>query len=157
MESCWKIRNRILTDSDYHLKQFSDSGCFGDIGGNGLPYLTGRLAATLVAQIIKSLPARTPGFSPLRSENPLEKVIGYPLLVFLSGEYHGERSLVRYSPCGCKELGRTNTHTHTPPHPTHLSGYVRKVLLYSKWEKTVDGKGVNGGTEMKFRICYRVS
>ena len=36
-----------------------------------------------------------------------------------------------------------------------MGGYVRKVLLYSKWEKTVDDKGVNGGTEMKFRICYK--
>ena len=30
-----------------------------------------------------------------------------PTPVFLSGEFHGQRSLAGYSPCGCKELDRT--------------------------------------------------
>ena len=46
-----------------------------------------------------------------------------PLQVFLSGESHGQRSLVGYSPWGCKESDMTerlNVHAHT-----HL------VTLYS--------------------------
>ena len=42
-----------------------------------------------------------------------------PTLVFLPGEFHGQRSLVVYNPWGCKEsdtikhLTHTHTHTHT--------------------------------------------
>ena len=36
-----------------------------------------------------------------------------PALVFLPGNFHGQRSLVGYSPWGCKELGMTeHAHTH---------------------------------------------
>ena len=37
-----------------------------------------------------------------------------PTPVILPGEFHGERSLVDYSPWGCKELDTTE-HTHTFP------------------------------------------
>ena len=33
-------------------------------------------------------------------------------LVFLPGEFHGQRSLAGYSPWGCKESDMTNTFTH---------------------------------------------
>ena len=33
------------------------------------------------------------------------RAIHYP--VFLLGEFHGQRSLAGYSPCGCKELDMT--------------------------------------------------
>ena len=42
--------------------------------------------------------------------------------VFLPGEFHGQRSLAGYSPCGRKEsdtterLTQTHTHTHTENH-----------------------------------------
>ena len=39
----------------------------------------------------------------------------WPTLVFLLGEFHGQRSLVGYSPQDCKRVGHnwaTNTHTH---------------------------------------------
>ena len=45
-----------------------------------------------------------------------------PTPVFLPGEFHGQRSLVGYSPWGRKEsdtterLTRTHTHTHTHTH-----------------------------------------
>ena len=40
-----------------------------------------------------------------------------PTLIFLPGKLHGQRSLVGYSPWGCKESKRTEpTHTYT-----HLS------------------------------------
>ena len=35
-----------------------------------------------------------------------------PTPVFLSGESHGQRSLVGYSPWGCKELDTTERLTH---------------------------------------------
>ena len=37
-----------------------------------------------------------------------------PTPVFLPGKFHGQSSLVSYSPWGCKELDMTeHTHTHT--------------------------------------------
>jgi len=32
-----------------------------------------------------------------------------PTSVFLPGEFHGQRSLVGYSPCGCKESDMTQS------------------------------------------------
>ena len=41
-----------------------------------------------------------------------------PTLVFLPGEFHGQRALADYSPWGHKELDMTKqlTHTHTYTH-----------------------------------------
>ena len=41
-----------------------------------------------------------------------------PTPIFLPGEFHGQRSLVGYSPWSCKELDTTEqlTHTHTHTH-----------------------------------------
>ena len=40
-----------------------------------------------------------------------------PTTVFLPGKFHGQRSLMGYTPWGCKELGTTeHTHTHTHTH-----------------------------------------
>ena len=56
--------------------------------------------------MVKNLPAmwetqfQSPG-----QEDPMEKGM-QPLLVFLPGEFHGQRSLV-YSPRGCKESDMT--------------------------------------------------
>ena len=59
-----------------------------------------------MAQTVKNLPAMqvTQEWS-LGQEDPLEKGITTP--VFLPGEFHGERSLVGYSPWGHKELDMT--------------------------------------------------
>ena len=48
-----------------------------------------------------------------------------PISIFLSGEFHGQRSLAVYSPCGPKESDTTKqlstyTHTHTHTH-THTA------------------------------------
>ena len=49
---------------------------------------------------------------------------GQPPAVFLPGESQGQRSLVGYSPWGCKELDRTewltHTDTHTHTHTHHI-------------------------------------
>ena len=41
----------------------------------------------------------------------LGRSLGQPTLVFLPGEFHGQRSLAGYSPWGRKELDTTE-HTH---------------------------------------------
>ena len=40
-------------------------------------------------------------------EDPLEKIPWLPTPVFLPGEFRGQKSLVVYSPSGCKELDTT--------------------------------------------------
>ena len=42
----------------------------------------------------------------LEKEDPLEKEMA-PTPVFLPGEFHGQSSLVGYSPWGCEELDMT--------------------------------------------------
>ena len=51
-------------------------------------------------------------------EDPLEEENGNPLQYFLPEKSHGQRSLVGYSPKGCKELETTKwvgMHAHTVP------------------------------------------
>ena len=38
---------------------------------------------------------------------------GYPLQYFLPGEFHGQGSLVSFSPWGCKELDTIEQLTHS--------------------------------------------
>ena len=62
--------------------------------------------ASLVAQTVKSLPAvRETRVRSLGWEDPLEKEVA--TLVLLPGKFHGLRSLVGYSPWGCKESDMT--------------------------------------------------
>ena len=68
-----------------------------------------------MAQTVKNLPAmRETQVQSLGREDPLQ--ISIP--VFLSGEFHEQRSLVVYSPWGLKQAHATNTHTRTHIH-TH--------------------------------------
>ena len=69
-----------------------------------------------MAQMVKNLPAMwetqvwSMGRIPWRRKRQ-------PTPVFLPGESRGQRSLVGYSPWGCKQLDRTeqiSKHTHTP-------------------------------------------
>ena len=61
-----------------------------------------------------------------------------PTPVFLPGESHGQRSLVGYSPWGCKELDTTEllsaytyTHTHTNTHSHIFSNIsnLKRILV----------------------------
>ena len=63
--------------------------------------------ASLVAQMIEKLPAmqKTRVWF-LGWEDPLEKV-WQPTPVFLPGEFHGQKSLVGYTPWSCKESETT--------------------------------------------------
>ena len=63
--------------------------------------------ASLVAQAVKNLPAMwRPRFDPWVRKIPWRRK-WQPTPVFLPGEFHGQRSLVDYSPRGHKELDTT--------------------------------------------------
>ena len=49
----------------------------------------------------------------LGQERPLRRE-WKPVLILLSGEFHGQRSLVGYSPWGCKELDKTELSLSAP-------------------------------------------
>ena len=62
-----------------------------------------QLRASLVPHTVKNLPVmQETGFDPW-VEKILWRKEWLPTPVFLPGESHGERSLVRYSPCDRKE------------------------------------------------------
>ena len=63
--------------------------------------------ASLMAQTVKNLPAmQETGFDPWVGKIPWRRE-WQPTTVFLPGEFHGQRSLVDYSPWGCKESDAT--------------------------------------------------
>ena len=65
------------------------------------------LWASLAAQMVKNLPAMQETWVPsLGQEDPLKKGMA-SAPVFLPGEFHGQRSLVGYSPGGRKKLDVT--------------------------------------------------
>ena len=65
------------------------------------------IRASQVAQMVKNLPAVQENWvQPLGWEDPLEKDMATHS-VFLPGEFHGQRSLVGYSPWGHKESDMT--------------------------------------------------
>ena len=63
--------------------------------------------ASLVAQMVNSLPAMwETQVRSLAWKDPLEKGMA-TTLVFLPGEFHGQRSLAGYNPWRCKESDMT--------------------------------------------------
>ena len=65
------------------------------------------IRASQVAQMVKNLPAMQENWvQPLGWEDPQEKDMATHS-VFLPGEFHGQRSLVGYSPWGHKESDMT--------------------------------------------------
>ena len=59
------------------------------------------------------------------SGDPLEEERWQSTPVFLPGESHEQRSLVGYSPWGCKELDMTEATEHI--HPVHRGQYDASV------------------------------
>ena len=56
-----------------------------------------------------------------------------PILLFLPGEFHGQRSLMGYSPWGCKEADITeHTHTHTHTHKHWLPVLIHLKLFTTR-------------------------
>ena len=63
-----------------------------------------------------------PGFNPWVGKIPRRRK-WQPTLVLLPGESHGQRTLVGYSPWGCKESDTTEVTQHNKaPHRTEASG-----------------------------------
>ena len=80
------------------------------------------------AQRVKCLPAMwETQVQSLHQEDPLEKEME-PTPVLLLGKFHGQRSLVSYSPWGCKELDTTER-LHFTSHSTRMSFQVICVCL----------------------------
>ena len=61
----------------------------------------------------------------LGQEDPLEKdmAIDYSTPVFLPGSYHGQRSLMAYSPLGCRESDMTEVTYHA------CTAYIKGFFL----------------------------
>ena len=70
----------------------------------------GALWASQVALVVKNLPANARDmrhrFDPWVGKIPWRRA-WQPTLVFLPGEFHGQRSLSGYRPSGCKDSGMT--------------------------------------------------
>ena len=60
---------------------------------------------------------------------------GNPTLVFLPGEFHGQRSLVSYSPWSHKELDTTERHSYTHTH-THGLQLMFKFCFFFNYRGT---------------------
>ena len=64
--------------------------------------------ASLVAQLVKNLPVMLETWvRSLDQENPQEKEMATHSSILSPGEFHGQRSLVSYSPWSHKELDVT--------------------------------------------------
>ena len=102
--------------------------------------------ASLLAQVVKNAPAnegdaKDAGFIPGLRRSPEEGNGNTP--VFFPGKFHGQKSLVGYSPWGCKESDMTecsmhtcarahiHTHTHTHTH-THM-----RVCMHTRQQKKI--------------------
>ena len=87
----------------------------------------------LVAQRLKRLPAcGRPGFDPSIGKIPSRRK-WQPISVFLLGESHGWRSLVGYSPRGCKESDTTERlhfHFENTSNPHHTPQENRILSFY---------------------------
>ena len=88
-----------------------------------------------MSQMVKNPPAmRRPGFDPWAGEDPLEKDMA-TTPIFLPGESHGQKSLVGYSPGGCKEVDtmeQLSWHTsHSGLFSTISSAFLTNLCLLS--------------------------
>ena len=88
--------------------------------GEGIDYPLQYSWASLVAQTVKEsgckgihLQCKRPGFDPWAGKIPWRRA-WQPTRVFLPGEFHGQRSLVAYSPWGRKESDMTEWITFSP-------------------------------------------
>ena len=90
------------------------------------------MGASLMVQMVKNPPAmQRPRFAWVR-EIPWRREC-QPTPVSLPGEFHGQRSLVGYSPWGCKESDMTEWLTHTHVSTGRNAGF--KLLEAWLWER----------------------
>ena len=67
------------------------------------------------------------GFDPWIGKIPWRRA-WQPTAMFLPEESHGQRSLVAYSPCGRKELDRTERLIHTREEVVNLVSALQQVM-----------------------------
>ena len=85
--------------------------------------------ASLVAQMIKNLPAcRRTGFNPWVGKIPWRRE-WQPTPLFLLEQFHGQRSLADPSPRGCKESDTTEQLTLTLSLPSRKAQYSEICML----------------------------
>ena len=108
-----------------------------------------------VALVVKNLPANV-GYSIDAGSIPgLGRSPGggkrQPTPVFLPGEFHGQRSLVGYSPWGCRvgHNGATNTHAHTLV-LWRSNKYVRPFVGKNSWLKIMLSQKKERSSLIKF-------
>ena len=103
----------LLENSDPLLGDPNSIPGSGRSTGEGIGYPLQYSWASLVAQLVKNLPAmRETWVWSLGWEDPLEEA-WQPTLVFLPGESRGQGSLVGYSPWGYIESDMSEQWTHT--------------------------------------------
>ena len=79
---------------------------------------------------------RRPGFDPWVGKI-LWKRICQPSLVFLPGEFHGQRNLLGYSPCYYKESDMNEyTHKHTHKH-THIHTHIHTYFQLFSFNRII--------------------
>ena len=76
------------------------------------------------------LQCRRPGIDPWVGKIPWRRE-WQPTLVFLPGEFHGQRSLMGYSPWSHKELNTTEQLTHTHMYNTHTHTHTHDRMRLS--------------------------
>ena len=103
-----------------------------------LPKTKLKIIYALVVQLVKNLPAmqETQVWS-LSGEDPLEKEMATP--VFLPGKFHGQRSLLGYSPWGCKVLDTTE-HTLYSSFQKVASTFIQESLTFLPQEGHLNTK-----------------
>ena len=77
----------------------------------------------------------------------------HPTPVFLPGEFHGQRSLVRYSPWGCKESDTTEQPTHTYKQTSGLLICVPRHVDMRNWVSRVPLMTVPAFTSVQSLLC----
>ena len=96
LEISESMKEETGKDSSMQVSQENYRGCL--LYGN-----LGKFWASLVAQMVKNLPAmQETRVQSLSWEDSLEKGMA-TTPVFFPREFHGQRSLAGYSPWGCKE------------------------------------------------------
>ena len=86
----------------------------------------------MVAQTVKNLPAvQAIWVLSLSLEDPWGREWLYTP-VFLPGEFHGQRSLVGYSPCGHKESDMTEQLSLSQPHINTYNRYTHTRIYKEK-------------------------
>ena len=90
-----------------------------------------------------------------------------PISGFLTGKFHGQRSLAGYSSLGCKESDDNNWSIHPSTHPIHLSIWVpnrklhkgdkRQLTKEIKMPKSLENLNVSRTQEMCIKTLRTAS